>query len=383
MFDDCPNLVVEVNCGTYGYNYVVNNGIDYTASHPYTVSQVISPTCSAQGYTRYSCKCGSFSYTEDYVSALGHDYHTSVTAPTCTEWGYTTYTCMRCGEWYEDYDVEPNGHSYDAWYVVEEATCTEEGSQRRDCMNCDHYEIRTTDTAAHPYESVVTDPTCTQQGFTTHTCTECGDSYVDDYTDALDHSYEAVVTAPTYEAQGYTTYTCTVCGYSYEGDFVPALVYHEVLEGEDAQWSPESGEPVSVHVDADIANFVEVLLNGQVLDEEYYTLTEGSTIVTLKPEYLATLPTGEHTLELIFTDGSAEVTFEILAPAVTLGDVNEDGEIDILDANLVVAWYNEVRELEDDQLLAADVNGDGEVDIMDANMIVAYYNEVIDAFPVK
>ena len=69
--------------------------------------------------------------------------------------------------------------------------------------------------------------------------------------------------------------------------------------------------------------------------------------------------------------------------AGTPGDVNEDGEIDILDANLVVAWYNEVRELEDEQLLAADVNGDGEVDIMDANMIVAYYNEVIDTFPAQ
>ena len=68
-------------------------------------------------------------------------------------------------------------------------------------------------------------------------------------------------------------------------------------------------------------------------------------------------------------------------PPYVLGDVNEDGEIDILDANLVVAWYNEIRDLEDNQLLAADVNGDGEVDIMDANMIVAYYNEVIDAFP--
>ena len=68
---------------------------------------------------------------------------------------------------------------------------------------------------------------------------------------------------------------------------------------------------------------------------------------------------------------------------VLYGDVNGDGEIDILDANLVVAWYNEIRELEDDQLAAADVNGDGDVDIMDANMIVAYYNELIDSFPVE
>ena len=81
--------------------------------------------------------------------------------------------------------------------------------------------------------------------------------------------------------------------------------------------------------------------------------------------------------------GTVTCTYTVAEILVVLGDVNGDGEIDILDANLVVAWYNEVRELEDDQLLAADVNGDGEVDIMDANMIVAYYNEVIDAFPAK
>lgn len=36
----------------------------------------------------------------------------------------------------------------------------------------------------HSYTDVVTAPTCTQKGYTTHTCS-CGDSYVDTYTDAL------------------------------------------------------------------------------------------------------------------------------------------------------------------------------------------------------
>lgn len=41
----------------------------------------------------------------------------------------------------------------------------------------------------HDYAAVVTDPTCTEQGYTTHTCTRCGDSYVDTYTNALDHDW--------------------------------------------------------------------------------------------------------------------------------------------------------------------------------------------------
>ena len=110
----------------------------------------------------------------------------------------------------------------------------------------------------HKYDSVVTKPTCTEQGYTTYTC-ECGDSYVADYVDALGHShtleittpathtttgimtytcacgdsyteviaklekhnYESVVTPPTCTEQGYTTYICE-CGDSYVDDYVNA-----------------------------------------------------------------------------------------------------------------------------------------------------------------
>ena len=91
----------------------------------------------------------------------------------------------------------------------------------------------------HSYEAVVTAPTCTVAGYTTHTC-ECGDSYTDTPVDALGHNYEngvctncglaeahthkheAVVTAPTCTEAGYTTYTCA-CGDSYTADPVDAL----------------------------------------------------------------------------------------------------------------------------------------------------------------
>ena len=114
----------------------------------------------------------------------------------------------------------------------------------------------------HSYTAVVTAPTCTEKGYTTHTCA-CGDSYVDTYTAALGHawdsgtvtkqptatetgiktftctrcsatktetipvlphthSYKAVVTAPTCTEKGYTTHTCS-CGDSYVDTYVDAL----------------------------------------------------------------------------------------------------------------------------------------------------------------
>ena len=42
----------------------------------------------------------------------------------------------------------------------------------------------------HQYASTVTEPTCSEQGYTTYTCTKCGESYVGDYTDPVDHIYE-------------------------------------------------------------------------------------------------------------------------------------------------------------------------------------------------
>ncbi len=64
----------------------------------------------------------------------------------------------------------------------------------------------------HSYTAVVTPPTCTEKGYTTHTCS-CGHSYVDTYTDALGHAWdEGKVTKPaTATETGVKTFTCTRC----------------------------------------------------------------------------------------------------------------------------------------------------------------------------
>ena len=64
----------------------------------------------------------------------------------------------------------------------------------------------------HSYKDVVTAPTCTAKGYTTHTCA-CGDSYVDTYTDALGHAWDngKVTKEPTETETGVKTFTCTRC----------------------------------------------------------------------------------------------------------------------------------------------------------------------------
>ena len=64
----------------------------------------------------------------------------------------------------------------------------------------------------HSYDAVVTAPTCTEKGYTTHTCS-CGDSYVDTYVDALGHAWDngKVTKEPTETETGVKTFTCTRC----------------------------------------------------------------------------------------------------------------------------------------------------------------------------
>ena len=66
---------------------------------------------------------------------------------------------------------------------------------------------------------------------------------------------------------------------------------------------------------------------------------------------------------------------------IVLGDVNNDGKADNLDAALVYAYYNGKQGLSARQQTAADVNGDGKVDNIDAALIYALYNGKISAFP--
>ena len=91
------------------------------------------------------------------------------------------------------------------------------------CTRCGNsYVDSYTQAADHSYTSEVTkQPTCTEEGIRTFTCTNCSKSYTESIP-MIAHSYEAVRTDPDCTHMGYTTYTCSVCGDSYKADFVDA-----------------------------------------------------------------------------------------------------------------------------------------------------------------
>ncbi len=112
------------------------------------------------------------------------------------------------------------------------ATCTATGTVAYEkCKDCGCYldpgttteiEDITVPALNHNYVPTVTDPDCTEEGYTTYVCNRpvagggvCGDTYIADETDALDHAY-TVYHAPvekTCRTEGYSEYyTCERCG---------------------------------------------------------------------------------------------------------------------------------------------------------------------------
>ena len=71
---------------------------------------VTNPSCTAAGYTTYTCKNCGYSYVGDETPATPHTFTTIVKDATCIENGYTTHTCNDCGYTYTDNEIAAKGH---------------------------------------------------------------------------------------------------------------------------------------------------------------------------------------------------------------------------------------------------------------------------------
>ena len=100
-------------------------------------------------------------------------------------------------------------------------------------------------------------------------------------------------------------------GYIAKLEPTPDPINYKVIEGANSVWTVSAGESPVFRSNADFSKFSHVLLDGKELAKKYYKAESGSTIVTLKPEYAATLSVGKHTIEIVSTDGSAATVFYI------------------------------------------------------------------------
>lgn len=235
------------------------NAVYSTEEHSYVRTRYVAPTCKTKGSETYKCSdCDQEKTVELPIDSAAHNNTTDYPAKgsTCKEYGYTAYTyCNDCNKvvsgrelvpladcsWTDWSVTEPTctvdgvksrkctvcsktesetisatGHEWGEWAVSKAATCEAGGRQQRTCPACSSTEVEIINALGHDYKDTVVAPSCTQQGYTTHTCArpDCGKSYTDSYVEATGHNWENVGVAakePSCTETGLQYQECTGC----------------------------------------------------------------------------------------------------------------------------------------------------------------------------
>ena len=162
----------------------------------------VTPACEHKYEAKYdeTNHWQECSLCHDKKDVAAHDIADAVTPPTCTEKGYTTHKCKGCEYSYRDTETAVADHDYETKYDA--------NGHWQECKECGHK----TESVAHAFTDAVTDPTCTENGYTTHACSGCEYSYKDSETPAAHTPRHVDATAATLVATGIKEHwLCTAC----------------------------------------------------------------------------------------------------------------------------------------------------------------------------
>ena len=111
--------------------------------------------------------------------------------------------------------------------------------------------------------------------------------------------------------QGESTTTSTPASTSTASTQGSQQVIPTIIEGAGSSYTQGSGNTIYFRSSDSFANFQKVMVDNAELSADCYTATEGSIIITLKPEYLSTLAAGTHSISIVSANGVATADFEV------------------------------------------------------------------------
>ena len=112
---------------------------------------------------------------------------------------------------------------------------------------------------------------------------------------------------------------------------------YKIIKGDGSIWTKGTERGLEFTANGSYSKFAGIEVDGETVNEENYTAISGSTVITLKPEYLETLSVGRHTLTVLYTDGKAGCGFEIRAKADTAAQTGDESNMSIRIALAVLA----------------------------------------------
>ena len=86
---------------------------------------------------------------------------------------------------------------------------------------------------------------------------------------------------------------------------------YKIVEGANGTWTQNSDGTLTFRANGDFSKFTGVKVDGTLIDAKNYTAVSGSTVITLKADYLKTLSVGTHKLTVVYTDGGCSANFEV------------------------------------------------------------------------
>lgn len=113
------------------------------------------------------------------------------------------------------------------------------------------------------------------------------------------------------------TVPVTITSENYEDVTVNVIIYispeYRIIDGANSSWTQNTDGTVVIRGNGEFNRFHAVKVDGKVIDSANYKAEEGSTIITLKAEYLKTLATGSHTFAIVWDNGIAGTNFTVAA----------------------------------------------------------------------
>lgn len=197
------------------YVFMSLDPCDHLSTHEVVT---VEPTCTEDGVSTLVCdECG-FVLSETVIPAKGHTLVITNTDDQSETDGhiYTYYQCEDCG--YETTDIQHVSYieGYYTPTTITQATCTVAGSERRVCniVGCGKWELAIIPAAGHQLENVTVtkEPTCTEDGEQTGTCSVCG-NVVTSKINKLGHTNVLTDTVDNTAQDGhlYEFYKCSTC----------------------------------------------------------------------------------------------------------------------------------------------------------------------------